>query len=56
VTILATLCFILDDDKILLLKKSRACPGRERWNAPGGKMLPHEEPKACAIREVCEEI
>ncbi len=54
-SILATLCFILNDDKILLLNKSKGLLGQGKWNAPGGKILPNEEPKACAIREVLEE-
>ncbi len=51
----ATLCLILKDNKILLLKKSKGLLGQGKWNAPGGKILPNEEPKACAVREVFEE-
>jgi 8-oxo-dGTP pyrophosphatase MutT (NUDIX family) len=51
----ATLCLILQDNKILLLKKSKGLLGEGRWNAPGGKVLPNEDPKACAVREVFEE-
>jgi 8-oxo-dGTP pyrophosphatase MutT (NUDIX family) len=54
-TIQATLCLIAKDNKILLLKKSRGLLGEGKWNAPGGKMLPNEDPKACAVREVFEE-
>jgi len=54
-TIQATLCFIVRDDKVLLLKKSKGLFGQGKWNAPGGKMLPGEEPKQCAVREVREE-
>lgn len=54
-TIQATLCLIAKDNKILLLKKSKGLLGEGKWNAPGGKILPKEEPKACAIREVFEE-
>ncbi len=54
-TIQATLCFIFKDNRILLLKKSKGLVGQGKWNAPGGKILPHEEPKACAVREVFEE-
>jgi 8-oxo-dGTP diphosphatase len=54
-TIQATLCFILKDNKILLLRKSKGLLGQGKWNAPGGKMLSNEAPKACAIREVFEE-
>ena len=51
-TIQATLCFILKDNKILLLKKSKGLLGQGKWNAPGGKILPNEEATACAAREV----
>jgi 8-oxo-dGTP diphosphatase len=54
-TIQATLCLIVKDKKILLLKKSKGLLGQGKWNAPGGKMLPNEEPNACAVREVFEE-
>jgi len=54
-TIQATLCFILRDDKVLLLKKSKGLFGQDKWSAPGGKMLPGEEAEYCAVREVLEE-
>lgn len=55
-TIVATLCFIVNDDRILLLKKSKGLLGQGKWNAPGGKILPNEEPEACAIREVLKRL
>jgi len=54
-TIQATLCFILRDDKVLLLKKSKGLFGQDKWNAPGGKILPGEDAEQCAVREVREE-
>ncbi|HVH15393.1 MAG TPA: hypothetical protein VNA15_06715 [Candidatus Angelobacter sp.] len=48
-TIQATLCLIPKDDKILLLKKSKGLLGEGKWNALGGKILPKEEPIACAV-------
>jgi 8-oxo-dGTP diphosphatase len=54
-TIQATVCFILKNNEVLLLKKSRGLFGQGKWNAPGGKILRNEEPEACAIREVFEE-
>ena len=51
----ATLCFILVNDKVLLLKKSAGLFGGGKWNAPGGKVRPSEDPEDCAIREVFEE-
>jgi 8-oxo-dGTP diphosphatase len=54
-TIQATVCFIVKDNEVLLLKKSKGLFGQGKWNAPGGKILPNEGPKACAVREVLEE-
>ena len=54
-TIQATLCFILRDNKVLLLKKSKGLFGQDKWNAPGGKILPGEDAEQCAVREVREE-
>jgi 8-oxo-dGTP diphosphatase len=54
-TIRATLCFIVRDDEVLLLKKSKGLFGQGKWNAPGGKILPGEAPETCAVREVLEE-
>jgi len=54
-SIQATLCLIVRDSRTLLLKKSKGLFGEGRWSCPGGKILPHEEPKPAAIREVLEE-
>ena len=54
-TIQATVCFILRDNEVLLLKKSKGLFDQGKWNAPGGKILPNEEPQTCAVREVFEE-
>jgi 8-oxo-dGTP diphosphatase len=54
-TIQATICFILRDDKVLLLKKSAGLFGQGKWNAPGGKIQPGESAGECAVREVLEE-
>lgn len=51
----ATLCFILDENRVLLLKKNPGLFGAGKWNAPGGKLHPNETPEECAVREVREE-
>lgn len=51
----ATLCHVLDGDEALLIYKKRGV-GSDQWNAPGGKVEPGETPRACAIREVREEV
>ena len=54
-TIQATLCFILHDNKVLLLKKNPGLFGAGKWNAPGGKLQHGETAEHCAKREVYEE-
>jgi len=51
-TIQATLCFIIHDNKVLLLKKNPGLFGAGKWNAPGGKLQPKEDATHCAAREV----
>ncbi len=51
---LRTLCFIRDGDRILLLRR-RHPPNAGRYNAPGGKIEPDEDPYTACLREVREE-
>lgn len=51
---LYTLCFLVQDGKILLQKRNRP-PFSGQWNAPGGKVDPLEAPHEACIREVEEE-
>jgi len=50
----ATLCYIFNQDSVLLQKKARGF-GRGKWNAPGGKIRFAETPEKAAVREVREE-
>ncbi|MCX7798603.1 MAG: 8-oxo-dGTP diphosphatase [Melioribacter sp.] len=54
---LATLCYIIHNDKTLMLhrikKKNDIHEGK--WNGLGGKFQPGETPEECVIREVKEE-
>ena len=52
---LVTLCFIVRDGRVLLMRKKRGI-GAGKINAPGGKVDPGEAPLAAAIRETEEEI
>lgn len=54
-TVEATLCQIIDDDRILLQKKSTGKFGEGKWNGPGGKLKLGESPYSGVIREVYEE-
>ena len=51
----ATLCFVVRDGEILLIRKLRGI-GAGKINGPGGRLEPGETPEACAIREVEEEV
>lgn len=52
---LVTLCYILQDGRLLLIRKKRGI-GAGKINGPGGKVDPGELPLAAAIRETEEEI
>lgn len=51
----ATLCFVIEGGRILLIRKKRGL-GAGKINAPGGRLEPGEEPHQCAIRETSEEV
>lgn len=51
----ATLTFIIDGEQILLIRKKRGL-GAGKINGPGGRLEPGETARACAIREVQEEL
>ena len=51
----ATLCFIIQDDRMLLIHKKRGL-GKGKINGPGGRIDPGETPRQCAVREVQEEL
>lgn len=52
---LAVLCFIVSDQRVLLIRKKRGL-GAGKINAPGGKIEPGETPEQAAVRETQEEI
>lgn len=54
-TIRATLCFIVKEGNVLLLKKSKGLFGEGKWNVPGGKIEPGESAGQAAVREAFEE-
>jgi len=51
----ATLMFIVQDGKVLLIKKMRGI-GMGKINGPGGKIDPGETPEQCIVRECQEEL
>ncbi len=50
-----TLCFIREENRLLLIRKKRGI-GAGKINGPGGKVDPGESPLAAAIRETQEEV
>ena len=51
----ATLCYILKNDEVLLIRKKRGI-GAGKINGPGGKVDPGETPLDAAVRETREEV
>ena len=51
----ATLVFVIDDGKILLIDKKTGI-GKGKINGPGGKLENGESPEQCARREIFEEL
>lgn len=51
----ATLCFVIRDGQILLIRKKRGL-GAGKVNGPGGRLEPGETPLQAAIRETEEEL
>ena len=51
----ATLLFVIQNEKILLIHKKRGL-GRGKINGPGGRLEPGETPQQAAVREVIEEV
>jgi 8-oxo-dGTP diphosphatase len=51
----ATLCYPIDGDRVLLMRKKRGV-GSGLYNGPGGKVEGDETPREAAVREVREEV
>lgn len=51
----ATLCFVIRDNQILLIRKKRGL-GAGKINGPGGRLEPRETALQAAIRETQEEV
>ena len=56
-TILATLCYLTEDTKVLMLHRNKREKDwhKGKYNGLGGKFMPGEGPEACMLREVQEE-
>lgn len=55
--IAATLCYIKDNDKVLMLHRIKKANDihEGKWNGLGGKIESGETPEECVIREIFEE-
>ena len=51
----ATLLFVIERDRILLIRKKRGL-GAGKINGPGGRIEPGESASDCALRELYEEL
>ena len=51
----ATLVFVFEEDRVLLIDKKRGL-GKGKVNGPGGRVDPGETPEQAAIRECREEL
>ncbi len=54
-TMRATLVLVLEEGRLLLIRKKRGL-GAGKINGPGGRIDPGESPRACAARELEEEL
>lgn len=45
-----------DDEKILIVQRGRASDHPLKWEFPGGKVDPGEDPEDCIVREIKEEL
>jgi len=52
---IATLCYVQEGNKTLMLQHSKKDIRFGKWNGLGGKIEPGETPEECVIREVKEE-
>jgi len=50
-----TLCYVIGNEKLLMLKKSVGLFGGGKWNGLGGKILTGESAEQACVREVYEE-
>lgn len=51
---LSALCYVEYDGRVLMLRRRKE-PFAGHWTAPGGKLLPGENPREAVLREVHEE-
>lgn len=47
---------IVNGEKVLVVQRSSTMPHPLKWEFPGGKLRPGENPEGCIIREIREEL
>jgi 8-oxo-dGTP diphosphatase len=51
-----TAAIIVRNGKILIARRDKDDPLKDKWEFPGGKLEPNETPEACLKRELEEEL
>jgi 8-oxo-dGTP diphosphatase len=51
-----TAAIIEKDGKILIARRKKNDPLKDKWEFPGGKIEPNEKPEECLRRELLEEL
>lgn len=47
---------IMENERVLVTRRSEHMPHPLKWEFPGGKLKPGETPEGCLIREIREEL
>ena len=54
--LVVTAAIILSDGKVLIARRNPMLTKGSRWEFPGGKIKPGEDPRRCLAREIREEL
>lgn len=54
--LVVTAAIILSDGKVLIARRNPMLTNGSRWEFPGGKIKPGEDPRRCLAREIREEL
>lgn len=55
-TMIVTAAIIIDGPKILIAQRKKGTHLEMKWEFPGGKLEPGEDPETCLEREIKEEL
>ena len=54
--LIVTAAIIISDGKVLIARRNPMLSNGGRWEFPGGKVNPGEDPRSCLKREIREEL